>query len=189
MNTKEIILKGQYCNGMGVASKTVSLQAKALLELGNSHAAQALNSGRSVFRGTVNMKLQPNCNYLVKKFSFFFRHLNWDTEHRYIKKHKGENIGLVKINSIKVNKQLFTDIENSYLYFGLRGGHYKRGDMLEILTPIELPVYPHCDLVVTVNSDLIESDHSKWFKLKRKAVIKLRKLFRAEDGNWFQSRH
>lgn len=186
MNTKEIILTGQYCNGMGVASKTVSLQAEALQELGHNHAAQALNSGRAIFRGTVNMKLPPNKQYLVKRFSLFFHQLNWDKEHRYIKKKTGENIGLVKINSIKVDTQLFANIENSYLYFGLRGGHYKRGDMLEILTPIELPVHPQCSLAISVNPDFIETGHSKWFKFKRKTVIKLRKLFKVEDGHWFK---
>lgn len=183
MNNSEIVISGSYCNGLGAATKTIQLQARALNELGELPGSKALNSGREYFRGTVNMQLPAGTKYLVRRFSLFYPRLDWDKARRYIKK-PGESIGLVKISSIKVDDQIFSGLPDSYLYFGLKGGHYRRGNMLEILTPVELPVKPGCSLAISVDPNLIEAGNSRWFLIKRKATIKIRKLFRVEDGNW-----
>lgn len=186
MKPHEIIITGSYSNGLGAASKTIQLQANALHELGDLLGSKALNSGREQFRGTVNMQLSEGSKYLVKQFSLYYPRLDWDKQRRYIKR-PGENIGLVKISSITVDKQTFASLQDSYLYFGLKGGHYRRGTMLEILTPVELPVKPGCSLSISVDPHLMQVESSRWFLIKRKTIIKFRKLLRVEDGKWLNA--
>ena len=185
MNKNQIIISGRYSSGLGAASKTIQHQARALKELGDDFSAHALNPNQENFRGTVNMQLPPGMKYLVKRFSLFFSDLEWDKDRRYIKKGK-ENIALVKISSIQVGDRVFSDLPGSYLYFGLKGGHYRRGTLLEVLTPVDLPLTPACYLAVSVDADLIETGQSRGFLAKRKLIMKLRKIFGREDGNWFK---
>ena len=97
MSKNQIIISGQYCNGLGAANKTIRHQALALKETGEIYASRLLNPDLEIFRGTVNLQLAPGMKYLVRRFSLFFPDLEWDKARRYLRKGK-ENIALVKKN-------------------------------------------------------------------------------------------